>query len=286
MGTKSKKLKKSIGQKRLQIIALLEKKNLEVEVSAYINDDPIQFMHLYSGKQDRLIAGFFAAIMAWGRRDIVIAKVSELLTRMGNKPEAFIRSYNIESIKHFEGFAHRTFKAVDIHAFCMCFHQILLEYDDFEVFWANCYRIAKIQKRPILGVFHEAFFKMYDEVPLRTRKHLANPEKGSSAKRLWLYLRWCIRKESCVDLGVMDFMPESELMLPLDVHVARWARAFGLLTRTQNDRQSVEQLTKNLRRYRPQDPAIFDYGLFGIGVLKEDVPTQLIVNPWVLQNNN
>lgn len=277
-----KHLKKSIGDRRKEIIALLEQKNREIEVPSYIDADPVQFMHLFTDKQDRLIAGFFAAIMAWGRRDIVITKLSELMTRMNHQPAQFMRSYDESKFDSFNGFKHRTFKPEDLHAFSMCLRNILDEYEDFEAFWSQVYRRAKQQKRPLLGVFHEQFFAMHAETLNRTKKHLANPEKGSSAKRLWLYLRWSIRKNSCVDLGLMDFMPSSELMLPLDVHVARWARAFGLLTRSQNDRISVEELTNTLKKYCPDDPALFDYGLFGIGVMKEKVPNHLIVNPLVI----
>lgn len=278
----SKRLKKSIGTKRLAIIQLLDEMNARVEVPSYIESDPVQFMHLYEEKQDRLIAGFFAAIMAWGRRDIVIAKVSELMERLDNRPHAFIQAYDARAFEAIQGFKHRTFKAEDLDAFFIILRRVYQQYLDIEDFWADCYKISKSFKRPLLGVFHERFFSFYPEAPLRCRKHLANPEKGSSAKRLWLYLRWCIRTNSVVDTSLMHFMPASELHIPLDVHVARWARAFGLLTRIQNDRKAVEELTACLKKYRPEDPAIYDYGLFGIGVLKENVPDELLVNSWVL----
>jgi uncharacterized protein (TIGR02757 family) len=278
-----KRLKKSIGQKRKAIIELLDEMNQLVEVPEYIEQDPVQFMHLYSEREDRLVAGFFAAIMAWGRRDIVIAKVSELLQRCEHRPAVIAQQYSERELERFEGFKHRTFKPEDVHSFFMALREMYDQFGDFEAFWRHCYGLSKTQKRPLFGVFHEQFFALYPEAPMRSRKHLANPEKGSSAKRLWLYLRWSIRQNSCVDTGLMHFMPTSELKLPLDVHVARWARALGLLTRAQNDAQAVDELTATLKKYKPEDPSAYDYGLFGIGVQKKEVSEALIVNPWILE---
>ncbi|HEX6982292.1 MAG TPA: DUF2400 family protein, partial [Balneolaceae bacterium] len=87
-----------------------------------------------------------------------------------------------------------------------------------------------------------------------------------------------IRKESPVDLGIMNFMPASELMIPLDVHVARQARTLGLMSRNYNDWRAVEELTEALRLLDADDPAKYDYALFGLGVDENSIPEELIVN--------
>jgi hypothetical protein len=74
-----------------------------------------------------------------------------------------------------------------------------------------------------MGVFHEEFFSFFPEIPARTRRHISNPEKGGSCKRLYMYLRWTIRGGP-VDVGSMNFMPPSQIYIPLDVHVARQSR--------------------------------------------------------------
>ena len=78
-------------------------------------------------------------------------------------------------------------------------------------------------------------------------------------------LRWLCRKDGVVDLGIWDSIPASELMIPLDVHVARTARLLGIITRKQNDRRTVEELTAQLRRLSPDDPVKYDFALFGVG---------------------
>jgi len=253
-----------------------------IENPDYINSDPILFMHAFDKKEDQLLAGFFAAIMAWGRRDIVIRKVQDLLDRMDNRPADFIANFSDRDVNRFKGFKHRTFKPVDIKWLTKILQSIILKWDSFENFWKDCYRQAKKLDRPLMAIFHEQFFAQHPEAPQRTRKHISNADKKSSCKRLYLFLRWSIRKNSPVDLGLMDFIPQSELMVPLDVHVARQSRVLGMLSRTYNDWWAVEELTSALQLLDPEDPAKYDYALFGLGIHPDSIPAKLIVNPEVL----
>lgn len=253
-----------------------------IEQPDYIDSDPILFMHAFNKKEDQLLAGFFAAIMAWGRRDIVIRKVRDLLDRMDHRPTDFISNFSDRDAHRFEGFKHRTFKAVDIKWLVKILHSILLKWNSFEAFWEDCYQQSKETDRPLMTIFHEQFFAQHPEAPQRTRKHISNADKKSSCKRLYLFLRWTVRKKSPVDLGLMNFIPQSELMVPLDVHVARQSRVLGMLSRTYNDWWAVEELTQALRLLDPEDPAKYDYALFGLGINPKSVPQELIVNPEVL----
>ncbi|GAB5407984.1 MAG: TIGR02757 family protein [Balneolaceae bacterium] len=243
----------------------------KVEVTSFIDSDPIQFMHAFEEKTDREIAGFFAAIMAWGRRDIVIAKVDDLLKRMNYRPTEFIVNFSESDVPLFDDFKHRTFKPIDIYWLIKTLQTILSEFGDFEGFWASCYQKSKEEHRELITVFHERFFEVHPETPQRTRKHISNPEKNSSAKRLYMYLRWCIRKSE-VDLGIWSFMSPSELKIPLDVHVGNQARKLGLLSRSQNDWKSVQELTNKLRLLDPENPAKYDFALFGLGILENELP--------------
>jgi uncharacterized protein (TIGR02757 family) len=274
----AKKLRKLPRKKEAELKAYLDEVILEVEVPDYIDSDPIQFMHAFSDKRDMEIAGFFAAIMAWGRRDIVIAKVDDLLQRMDYKPYEFILNFNETDAYLLDDFKHRTFKPTDIYWFIRILQQIYTTYPDFEAFWAKCYRRSSLSLRPLIAIFHEEFFSIQPETPQRSRKHISNPEKNSSAKRLYMYLRWCLRKKSPVDLGIWDFMPLSEIKIPLDVHVAKVARNLGLLTRTYDDWKAVNELNDRLLRFDKNDPSRYDFALFGIGVLAGEIPEQFLIN--------
>lgn len=262
----------------LELKPLLDHINDQVEQRDYIYKDPVQFMHAFDRKQDMEIAGFLAATMAWGRRDIVVSKVNELLQRMNYAPHDFIMSYSQANFEAFKGFKHRTFKPIDLHGLVLSLQEIFRRYSDFEAFWKECYEAGKTQKRPFIGVFHERFLSLTPELASRTRKHVSNPEKGSPCKRLFMFLRWTIRKNSPVDPGIWSFMPPSELQIPLDVHVARQGRKFGLITRRSNDWKTVNELTKTLSVLNPDDPARYDYALFGIGALNYSLPIKYHLN--------
>lgn len=253
-----------------------------VEQPAYVEEDPVLFMHAFENRQDRNLAGFFAALMAWGRRDIVISKVRDLLKRMDNRPSFFIGNFGERDAKRFDGFKHRTFKPQDLYWLTRILHEILLSHGTFEAFWDHCYRLAQTEDRELTGVFHDEFFATCPEAARRTRKHISNAEKNSSCKRLYLYLRWTIRKNSPVDPGTMTFMDPSELMVPLDVHVARQARVLGILERRYNDWKATRELTRKMRLLDADDPAKYDYALFGLGVSEAECPAEMQLNPQFL----
>lgn len=262
----------------LELKPYLDQINNQVEQAGYIKDDPVQFMHAFSDKKDIEIAGFFAATMAWGRRDIVIAKVDDLLKRMNYDPFSFVMNYNQVAFKKFQNFKHRTFKPIDIHGMVLSLQSIYSEFTDFEEFWSMCYQKGRKENRPFLALFHEEFFARSSDLSERTRKHVSNPEKGSTCKRLYMYLRWAIRKNSPVDLGIWNFMDTSELLIPFDVHVARQARRYGLISRRTNNWQTVNELTDTLAIMNPNDPSRYDYALFGIGALGYELPKRFLLN--------
>lgn len=271
-------LRKRSRKALFQLKPILDEINDRVEQPDYIPLDPVQFMHAFEKKRDREIAGFLAATMAWGRRDIVVSKVDDLLQRMDYAPYDFVMNYDQQMYGRLRAFKHRTFKPIDIHGLILTLREIYKSYPDFELFWKECYDSGKEQERPFLAIFNERFFSFSPDLAERTRKHVSNPENGSPCKRLYMFLRWTIRKNSPVDPGIWSFMPPSELLIPLDVHVARQARKFGLLTRRSNDWKTVNQLTNTLSVLNPDDPARYDYALFGIGALDYDLPIKYHLN--------
>lgn len=262
----------------MELKPYLDQINAEVEVHEYIPYDPVQFLHAFENKKDIEIAGFFAAIMAWGRRDIVISKVDELLSRFDYQPHEFIMGYEPSDYSSLNGFKHRTFKPIDIHGLISGLKIIYSQFDDFETFFTYSYNIAAKENRHFLAVFRENFFKLSTDSAVRTKKHISDPEKGSTCKRLYMYLRWMIRKNSPVDLGVWNFISPADLQVPFDVHVARQSRRYGLITRKTNDLKTVNELTNTLKLMNPDDPAVYDYSLFGLGALDYTLPRRFILN--------
>ena len=108
------------------------------------------------------------------------------------------------------------------------------------------------------------------DAPERTKKHIASPDKNSTCKRLNMYLRWMVRKDSKgVDFGIWNNISPADLVCPVDLHVARVARSFGLISRKQTDWETAMELTSALRRMDKNDPVKYDFALFSLGVTEK-----------------
>ncbi|MGE5355437.1 MAG: TIGR02757 family protein [Deltaproteobacteria bacterium] len=234
----------------------------------FIKGDPISIPHLFTKIQDIEIAALLTSVIAWGRRTMIINNASKLMDLMDNSPFEFIINHLESDRKRFLDFKHRTFQTTDI----LYFLEFLQWYYQNNVTLENAFLAGKndagFEMKLSLEKFHNLFFSM-DTAPHRTKKHIPTPVRKSTCKRLNMFLRWMVRNDDRgVDFGLWKKIKPSELMIPIDVHVERYARKFGLLERKQRDWQAVEELTSNLRLYDPDDPVKYDFALFGIGVME------------------
>jgi uncharacterized protein (TIGR02757 family) len=72
--------------------------------------------------------------------------------------------------------------------------------------------------------------------------------------------------EKGVDFGIWKKIKPADLICPIDLHVARVARKLKLIERKQTDWQTAVELTENLKKMDPGDPAKYDFALFSLGV--------------------
>lgn len=251
------------------LIDFLNKKVSEYNQPSFIKDDPISIPHLFSKKQDIEIAGFFAAIFAWGNRKMIINKSKELMGLMGNVPHQFISQHKEQDLKGLLHFKHRTFNTTDLLYFIQFLQHHYSHHPSLETAFTQWMQPADENIENALVGFHHYFFSLPD-APHRTRKHIANPEKNSTCKRLCMYLRWMVRKDKCgVDFGIWKRIKPSQLICPIDLHVARVAKRFNLIERPSVDWLTALELTSHLKQFDKNDPAKYDYALFGLGVVEK-----------------
>lgn len=236
---------------------------------SFIENDPISIPKRFSKKQDIEIAAFWTAVLSWGTRKTIIEKASQLMSLMNNDPHEFILHHSEEQRERFLGFVHRTFQPLDALYFLEFFQWYYNNFNSLEEAFLKFLPINAPHVGPALEGFHQFFFSL-PTAPIRTKKHLPTPRSNSTCKRLNMFLRWMVRKdEQGVDFGIWTKISPRQLLIPLDVHVERVARKLGLLTRKQRDWKAVLELTEHLKHFHPEDPVLFDYALFGIGVLEK-----------------
>jgi uncharacterized protein (TIGR02757 family) len=256
--------------------AFLEGRVEQFNRPAFIARDPVSIPHRYTGKADREIAGFFAATFAWGNRTTIINKSLELMKRMDDAPLDFVLHHRETDLRKLLGFTHRTFNDTDLLYFVHFLHAhysgihpritTAMDHTTLESAFGTWMNPGDTDTGNALAGFYR-YFTALEDMPARTRKHVATPDRSSTCKRLNMFLRWMVRQDDCgVDFGIWKSIRPSQLVCPVDLHVARVARRFGLLARKQTDWQAALELTANLCRLDPGDPVKFDFALFGMGI--------------------
>jgi uncharacterized protein (TIGR02757 family) len=245
----------------------LEEKYLKFNNPSFISNDPISIPHRFSSKADREIAGFLAATIAWGRRDLILKSSDKLMQLLNNAPHDFILNADKQDIEQLSGFVYRTFNGLDCMAFIYGLRHIFTHYASIEDVIIEGVKLHGSLNWG-LSHFRKIFFST-DHLK-RSEKHIADVAAGSAGKRLFMFLRWLVRNDNRgVDFGIWKQIAPSELFMPIDVHSGNIARKLGLLTRKQTDFKAVEELTAELRKFDPTDPVKYDFALFGLGVNEE-----------------
>lgn len=243
----------------------LDAKVLQYNTASFIEPDPISVPHRYSLKEDIEISGFLASTIAWGNRTMITKNGHRMMDLMGESPYDFIMDHDELQLERLEGFVHRTFNAVDFAHFIKALKHIYTNRGGLEGIFTTYQTEDSLQ--PAIHELHNAFF----EIPHleRTKKHVANPNKGSVSKRINMYLRWMVRNDNAgVDFGIWKEISPSKLSCPLDVHSGNVARKLELLNRKQNDTKALLELDTNLRLLDPNDPVKYDFALFGLGIFE------------------
>lgn len=234
--------KENIGQ-------LLNLLAIKYNVASFIDTDPIQFPRRYSKKQDIEIAALLISLITWGNRRQILKSGEKLFERMPEGPFAYIINKDwIKETKQRTNI-HRTFFSDDLTWICGCLYEYYTTNDSLE------------------KLFENGVLTGLDELArLLSSRHMASPKTGSPCKRTNLMLRWLVRDDGIVDLGIWKTIRPADLIIPLDVHVGRVGRTIW------NDLQKTErmttalQITEKLKEYKPEDPCFYDYALFGAGI--------------------
>lgn len=231
----------------------------------FIPDDPIAIPHRFNVKEDIEISGFLTALIAWGSRVAIIKAASSLMDLLDNDPYNFIRNFHKNELNRFNNFVYRTMKPDDVKFLIKALREIWEKHGGLEKLFVSGLRSDDENVFNAISNLRKEFLKT-DHLK-RSEKHLANPDAGSAAKRINLFLRWMVRSDNRgVDFGIWKRIKTDMLICPLDIHSGNTARALNLLNRKANDRQAALILTKRLKDLDPDDPVKYDFALFGIGV--------------------
>lgn len=243
---------------------LLDTEVERINTPDFIPNDPVQFPRRFSDVRDIEIVAFLSAIIAWGNRKMICRDAERMLALMGDQPYEYVRDGAFEELDPSLNI-HRTFFARNFQHFLRGLREIYRKYPSLDAF-GDAMKVGLNEApswelvRHINAVMAEANGGIIDS------RALPQNLDTTALKRINMALRWLVRDDGIVDMGVWKCIPKAKLFVPLDVHVGNTARELGLITRKANDRKTVNEIMVPLREFRPEDPCIYDYALFGIGI--------------------
>lgn len=246
-----------------EIRELLDSEAARINHPSFIEKDPVQFPRRFESLQNIEIVSFLAATLAWGNRKMICRDIEKMLSLMDNEPYKYMMDRGFEDLDPKVNI-HRTFFASHLQHFLKGLRKIYQDYGSLDAFaYANKVGEEEAPSWKLVELINKVLLEENGESCSRCLPLNLNQ---SALKRVNMALRWLVRDDGIVDLGLWKSIPKNKLYIPLDVHVGNVSRELGLLTRKANDRKSVEELTNVLRQIKPEDPAIYDFALFGIGV--------------------
>lgn len=248
---------------RTDIKELLDCEAKRINHIDFIANDPVQFPRRYEQLHDIEIAALLSATIAWGNRKMICNNCNKMLALMDNQPYKYVMERGFEELPDMN--IHRTFFARNLRYYLRGLYLIYSKYGSLHDFAKHfAINTSEFPSWTLVELMNKAFIEANNGES--DSRCLPGNLKTTALKRINMALRWLVRNDGIVDIGVWNVISPAQLFIPLDVHVGNVSRQLGLLTRNANDRQSTIELTNELRKMRPNDPIWYDYALFGIGI--------------------
>jgi uncharacterized protein (TIGR02757 family) len=219
----------------------------------YFATDPVAVVRRCKEKRDIEVMGIVCSWLALGNRNQIFKKCCMAYDLMDGRPYDYVMSGSWREYKGSGVNFYRMFFYRDFYDLMQSLYNVYLRFETLEDAI-----IARNEEFGGRNAYLEAliYYLRANGIPQNTK---------SACKRLCLFLRWMVRCDGIVDLGVWSRLNAGNLLIPLDVHVNRVAREHNLLTRPSADMRAVQELTNKCKELYPYDPAIMDFALFGAG---------------------
>ncbi len=251
----------------------------------YLSSDPLMFLHDYSEPEDIEIVGLICASLAYGRVAMIQRSIRHVLDIMGGHPARYVRRFDArKAASDFADFSHRFNRGDDIVLLLHYMRQMLEREGSVGGFFRlGCDAGAADIGAPLASFTERALALDCSPVyrsgrlppKAGVRYFFPSPVGGSACKRLNLYLRWMVRNNDGLDFGLWDFVRPSQLVIPLDTHVARICRLIGLTKRKSAGWSMAVEVTESLKKLDPDDPVKYDFAICRLGILEKCPATPL-----------
>jgi uncharacterized protein (TIGR02757 family) len=247
------------------------------DLTSRVPHDPIAFPRRYHDPEDRAAAGVIAASLAYGHVKAFWPAVERLLAMAGPSPAGWLGRFDLKRERpRFAPLYYRFSDADDLLAFFFILRTLIGRHGSLRALFEACADPADEDIGPLLGRYVREVLAV-DTRPVYGRggkpdglRHLfSGPAQGGASKRLCMFLRWMVRPDDGIDLGLWPVLSPSKLIIPLDAHIVRISRYLDLTRRKSAGWLMAQEVTANLRKICPEDPVKYDFALCHYGMSGE-----------------
>lgn len=246
----------------------LERLYLKFNDKRFIVNDPIEFPHRYKNEEDILLVGFISALYSYGKVNLFKNVLERIFNSLGSEPAYTIKNSTDRDIKKFsEGNYYRFYKSSDTQTLLRIVRNILHKNSLKELF-ERVFKnkdilsgLIELRRTFISIILDEGNKKLTDGIKFM----FPDPISGNASKRLFMFLRWMVRKD-IIDFGIIKVIKTSDLIIPLDTHIANIGRMLKMTSRKSNDLKCAIEITNFLKTFDSNDPVKYDFSLSHIGI--------------------
>lgn len=231
----------------------------------YREKDPVSLVHAFADRKDREVVAFYAALLAYGNVPTILNSVRKILLRLGEEPYRNVIDLRFRGL--FSDFVHRFTTGDDIEILGHWLSGVLRSHGSLEAYFCEggTDDIKVSLSRFVNSLTDQTLPKSLLPVKQRRERNLkyllSDPMRGSACKRLNMYLRWMVRPEDGIDLGIWSRIDKSKLVLPIDTHLLKTLQHLRWTKSKQANWKVAESATARLRLYSPEDPVRYDFAL-------------------------
>lgn len=241
-------------------------------VPRFLEMDPLVSVRRLEGCREREIGGLVAACLSYGRVEIIIRNFERLRILVGGSFHAFaVESIYAKKKRMLDGFKHRFNGGDDIALLLEAVRSVHKTHGSLEALFESFLREEHISIQHALDGFVGELRHRAAGIGGTGRSSfehmLSSPHAKSACKRLNMYLRWMVRPDDGIDMGVWKKVSPALLVMPVDAHVGRVSRALGLTKRTVADWRMAQEITARLKKVDPLDPVKYDFSLCRYGMM-------------------
>jgi len=246
------------------------KRKLEYHYRAFdknkISPDPIEFPKKFSNYFDIEISAFLSSVFAYGNINQIKTSLKKLHSLLGESPHKFIMNFSEKDSSKIN-FKHRFYTEKDIATLLFILRKVYENYNTLNYLFLLYYFPKDKNLKNSISFFSNNLLGLIDEKALTNgiKFMFPDPFRGSACKRMNLFLRWMVRKDN-IDFGLWKEIPASQLVIPVDTHIARISRSLKLTNRKVVSWKMAEEITENLKKFDKTDPVKYDFSLCHIGI--------------------